>query len=246
MTERPRYWERETYRQNELVIDSVWAVIVDFLSRNTAGRRTYLFTLYGRSHSVMENGFCHGKSLLSRNSSFVTDACGGLVDIDSQWHRYVPCFCKRNKGKTKPMLTNKNREEKTFHKFADTCASTTRQTQSQSKAAMLHAGQCVATVAASEPLEAGVTSDSSEHSELEDDSDNSLEETRLPLSVEQDDAEEPMYPESMAQSSTLFIPMSSSVSASPSLSLDISPSLSLGVGVFHWSNMHLHVQSGLA
>ena len=84
MTQRPRYWERETYRQNELVLDRGWAVVVDFLSRNTAGRRMYLFTLYGRSHGVIENGFCHGKSLLSRNSSSVTDACGGLVDIDSQ------------------------------------------------------------------------------------------------------------------------------------------------------------------
>jgi len=52
-----------------------------------------------------------------------------------------------------------------------------------------------------------VTSDSSEHSELEEDPDNSPEETRLPLSVEQDDAEGPLYPESIAQSSTLFIPM---------------------------------------
>ena len=53
-----------------------------------------------------------------------------------------------------------------------------------------------------------MTSDLSERSELEDDPDNSLKETRLPLSVEQDDAEVPLYPQSMAQSSTLFIPMS--------------------------------------
>ena len=53
-----------------------------------------------------------------------------------------------------------------------------------------------------------MTSDWSEHSELEDDPDNSLKETRLPLSVEQDDSEEPLDPESMAQSWTLFIPMS--------------------------------------
>jgi len=208
MTERPQYWERETYRQNKLVLDSVWAVVLDLLSRNTAGRRTYLFTLYGRSHGVTENGFCHGKWLLSRNSSCVTDACGGLVDNDSQWHRYVPCFCKRNRGKTKPMYTNKDRAEKPCHSGADACASTERQTQSQSNATILRAGQCVATYAASEPSDAGVTSHSSEHSELEDDPDNSLEETRLPLSVEQDDAEEPLYLESMAQSSTLFIPMS--------------------------------------
>jgi len=83
MTERPRYWERETYSQNELVLEIVWAVVGDFLSRNTADRRTYLFTLYSRSHGVMENGSCHVKLLLSRNSSCITDACGGLVDIDS-------------------------------------------------------------------------------------------------------------------------------------------------------------------
>jgi len=198
MTARPRHWEGETYRQNEMVLDSLWAVVVDFLSRNTAGRRTYLFTLYGRSHGVTENAFCHGKSLMLQNSPCVTDACGGLVDIDSQWHRYVPCFCKRNRRKTKPIYVNKHRAEKTCHSCADACASTARQTQSQSKDAIFRAGQFVAPYAASEPLEAAVTSDSSEHSELKDDPDNSLEETRLPLSVEQDDAEEPLYPESMA------------------------------------------------
>jgi len=126
MTEGPRYCERETYRHNELVLDSVCAVVVDFLSRNTAGRRTHLFTLYGRSHGVTENVFCHGKSLISRNSSYVTDACRGLVDIDSQWHRYVPCFGSRNRGKTKPMYTNKDKAEKTCHSCADAYASTAR------------------------------------------------------------------------------------------------------------------------
>jgi len=126
MTERPRYWERKTYRQNELVLDSVWAVVVHFLSRNTAGRLTYLFTLNGRSHGVTENGLCNGKSLLSRNSSCFTDACRGRVDINSQWHRYVPCFCKRNRGKTKLMYANKYRAEKTYHSCADACASTAR------------------------------------------------------------------------------------------------------------------------
>jgi len=38
MTKTLRYWERETYRQNKLVLESVWAVVVDFLSRNTGGR----------------------------------------------------------------------------------------------------------------------------------------------------------------------------------------------------------------
>jgi len=208
MTERQRYWERETHGQNELVLDSVWAVVVNFLSRNTVGRRTYLFTLNSRSHGVTDNGFCHAKSLLSRNSSCITDACGGLVDIDSQWHRFVPCFCKGNRGKTKPMHANKDRAEKLCYSCADAWASTTRQTQTQSKSAILLAGQYVATYAACERSEASVTSDSSEHSELEDDTDNSLKETGLPQSVKQDDAEEPLYLESMAQSSTLFILMS--------------------------------------
>jgi len=106
------------------------------------------------------------------------------------------------------MYANKDRAEKTCHSCTDACASTARQTQSQSKAAILCAGQCEDTYSASEPLEASVTSNSFEHSELEDDPDNSLAETRLPLSVEQDDAEEPLYPEFMARSSTLFNPMS--------------------------------------
>ena len=106
------------------------------------------------------------------------------------------------------MNANKDTAEKPCHSCTYACASTGRQTQSQSKAAILRAGQCIATYATSEPSEAGVTSDSSEHSKLEDNPNNSLEETRLPLSVEQDDAEEPLYPESMALSSTLFIPMS--------------------------------------
>jgi len=72
MTERAWYWERETYRQNELVLDSLWAVVGDLLSRNTAGRGTYLFTLYSRSHGVMENGFCHEKSLLSITGALLT------------------------------------------------------------------------------------------------------------------------------------------------------------------------------
>jgi len=106
------------------------------------------------------------------------------------------------------MYKNKDRAEKTFHSCADACASTACQTQSQSKATILRTGQCVAIYAASEPWEAGVISDLSDHSKLEDDPDNLLEETRLPLSVEQDDAEEPLYQESIAQSLTLFIPIS--------------------------------------
>jgi len=65
MTERLWYLERETCRQNQLVLDSVWAVVVHLLSSNTVERRTYLFTLYGSLHDVMENGFCHEKSVLS-------------------------------------------------------------------------------------------------------------------------------------------------------------------------------------
>jgi len=108
------------------------------------------------------------------------------------------CFWKRIRGKTKPMYVNKDKAEKTCHLCADACATTVCQTQTQPKAAILRAGQYVARYTASEPLQAVVTSDSSEHSELEDDPDNSVEETRLLLSVEQDNAEAPLYPKSMA------------------------------------------------
>jgi len=70
------------------------------------------------------------------------------------------------------MHANKDRVEKTSHSCADTWASTARQTQSQSKAAILRTGQCIAIYAASEPSEAGVTSDLFEDSELEDDPDH--------------------------------------------------------------------------
>ena len=72
MTERPRYWERETYRQNELVLDSVWAVVVDFLLRNTAGSQriyspsTVDHTVSLKMAHVTENRFCHGIPLASR------------------------------------------------------------------------------------------------------------------------------------------------------------------------------------